>query len=214
MVLPVTRRREDASSGLRHSADEVVLSEINLKSKSARGLPVGLSGMLRCQGGHQMGDGVIDVHVRVVVGVTGLLWAGLTACSSPQTETAPVTSQVPSPAASTGTRSLTPEGPVATITPTPPEPASSPTASPSEAATEEPDTDSRTVVSPKPNKSKKPKPASQEPASKCDPNYAGACVPIVSWDLDCADIGASVTVVGSDIHRFDADGDGAGCESY
>lgn len=167
--------------------------------------------------GTESGDKVIDVNVRVVTGVMALLCAGLTACSSPQTETAPVTPQVPTSAGSTATRSLTPEGPVATITPTPltsPEaathdPSPSPTASPSVAITDEPDKDSRAVVPPKPKKSKKPK-----PASNCDPNYAGACVPIVSWDLDCADIGESVTVLGSDVHRFDADGDGAGCESY
>ena len=63
----------------------------------------------------------------------------------------------------------------------------------------------------KPKKTKKP---DRQPASNCDPNYSGACVPIVGWDLDCGDIGESVTVEGTDIHRFDADGDGSGCESY
>jgi len=48
----------------------------------------------------------------------------------------------------------------------------------------------------------------------CDPNYAGYCVPIVTYDLDCIDIGHRVTVVGLDIHHFDGDGDGIGCESY
>ena len=48
----------------------------------------------------------------------------------------------------------------------------------------------------------------------CDPNYTGYCVPIVSYDLDCADIGHSVIVVGIDHHGFDDDGDGVGCESY
>ena len=52
------------------------------------------------------------------------------------------------------------------------------------------------------------------PGANCDPNYAGACVPVVAWDLDCPDIGNSIQVVGSDIHGFDADGDGSGCESY
>jgi hypothetical protein len=52
-----------------------------------------------------------------------------------------------------------------------------------------------------------------QPKSNCDPNY-NPCVPNVSYDLDCADIGFSVTVVGSDPHRFDRDGDGYGCESY
>lgn len=48
----------------------------------------------------------------------------------------------------------------------------------------------------------------------CDPNYAGYCVPIVSYDLDCGDIRHRVTVVGTDIHHFDGDHDGIGCESY
>lgn len=47
----------------------------------------------------------------------------------------------------------------------------------------------------------------------CDPNYTG-CVPLVDYDLDCADVGRAVEVLGVDIHRFDADGDGYGCESY
>jgi hypothetical protein len=52
-----------------------------------------------------------------------------------------------------------------------------------------------------------------KPPSNCDPNYV-PCVPNVSYDLDCPDIGFQVTVVGSDHHRFDRDGDGYGCESY
>ena len=51
--------------------------------------------------------------------------------------------------------------------------------------------------------------------SGCDPNYSGGCVPIVDYDLNCADIGFSVVVVGVDIHGFDGrDNDGLGCESY
>lgn len=49
--------------------------------------------------------------------------------------------------------------------------------------------------------------------SRCDPNYRGACVPIVPYDLDCADIDGPVYVVGRDPHGFDGDGDGVGCES-
>jgi endonuclease YncB( thermonuclease family) len=48
---------------------------------------------------------------------------------------------------------------------------------------------------------------------KCDPNYGGTCVPVVSYDLDCADISGPVRVLGVDVHRFDGDGDGRGCES-
>jgi micrococcal nuclease len=54
-------------------------------------------------------------------------------------------------------------------------------------------------------------------SGRCDPNYEGACVPPYEQigDLDCADIGAAVTVVGSDPHGFDGnDNDGLGCESY
>ena len=50
-------------------------------------------------------------------------------------------------------------------------------------------------------------------SGRCDPNYRGACVPIVPYDLDCADINGTVYVVGVDVHRFDGDGDGVGCES-
>jgi len=52
-----------------------------------------------------------------------------------------------------------------------------------------------------------------KPAAVCDENYSG-CVPVVSYDLDCADIGRSVRVYGYDRHGFDRDNDGYGCESY
>jgi micrococcal nuclease len=61
-------------------------------------------------------------------------------------------------------------------------------------------------------------PPSQTPptSGKCDPNYAGGCVPPYPPDLDCADIHALgiayVRVLGSDPHRLDGDGDGLGCE--
>jgi micrococcal nuclease len=53
-------------------------------------------------------------------------------------------------------------------------------------------------------------------SGKCDPNYAGGCVPPYPPDLDCSDIRALgipfVRVVGSDPHRLDGDRDGLGCE--
>lgn len=49
------------------------------------------------------------------------------------------------------------------------------------------------------------------PASDCDPNYS-PCIPNVSYDLNCADIGMTVRVIGSDRHRLDRDKDGYGCE--
>ena len=53
-----------------------------------------------------------------------------------------------------------------------------------------------------------------KPASNCDPNYT-PCVPNVSYDLDCPDIGFRVTVIGYDKYGFDGnDNDDLGCESY
>jgi len=55
----------------------------------------------------------------------------------------------------------------------------------------------------------------------CDPNYAGACVPIAS-DVDCAGgsgngpayvSAKNIRVVGRDIYELDRGGDGVGCES-
>ena len=50
-------------------------------------------------------------------------------------------------------------------------------------------------------------------SGRCDPNYSGACIPSPPPDLDCSDITARrFRVVGTDIHRFDSDGDGIACE--
>jgi resuscitation-promoting factor RpfB len=63
----------------------------------------------------------------------------------------------------------------------------------------------------------KPKP---EPASNCDSNYTGACVPIAS-DVDCGGgsgdgpeyVDGPVQVVGSDVYDLDNDGDGVACDT-
>ena len=51
--------------------------------------------------------------------------------------------------------------------------------------------------------------------SKCDPNYQG-CIPAYPPDLDCADIKklglAPIRVIGKDVHKFDSNGDGVGCD--
>lgn len=61
-----------------------------------------------------------------------------------------------------------------------------------------------------------PPTAGPPPSGKCDPNYSGGCVPPYPPDVDCADIRAlgiaPVRVIGRDVHRLDADGDGLGCE--
>ncbi|MFJ6538831.1 hypothetical protein ACIQH5_21585 [Paenarthrobacter sp. NPDC091711] len=63
-------------------------------------------------------------------------------------------------------------------------------------------------------------PAAPPAQSGCDPNYAGACVPIAS-DVDCAGgsgngpayVKGPVTVIGTDIYQLDGnDNDGIGCE--
>jgi micrococcal nuclease len=50
--------------------------------------------------------------------------------------------------------------------------------------------------------------------SQCHPSYS-PCLPVVA-DLDCSDVramgAAPVRVVGPDVYRLDADGDGIGCE--
>jgi len=48
-------------------------------------------------------------------------------------------------------------------------------------------------------------------SSGCDPNYSG-CVPAYPPDVDCTEVGETVTVLGADPHGLDADGDLAGCE--
>ena len=70
-----------------------------------------------------------------------------------------------------------------------------------------------TRVEPKP----KPKP---KPASNCDPNYAGACVPVAS-DVDCAGgsgdgpeyVQGPVQVVGDDVYDLNRDDDNIACDS-
>jgi hypothetical protein len=61
----------------------------------------------------------------------------------------------------------------------------------------------------------RPAPAPQSPSrSSCDPSYPGVCIPPAPPDLDCTEIPYSdFTVIGSDPHGFDGDGDGVGCES-
>jgi hypothetical protein len=63
----------------------------------------------------------------------------------------------------------------------------------------------------------KPKP---RPASNCDSNYTGACVPVAS-DVDCGGgsgdgpeyVDGPVQVVGSDVYDLDRDGDGIACDT-
>jgi endonuclease YncB( thermonuclease family) len=65
-----------------------------------------------------------------------------------------------------------------------------------------------------PDKTCQPAPPPPPPPPGCDPSYPDFCIPPPPPDLDCADIGTSFTVIGSDPHGFDADEDGTGCDSY
>jgi micrococcal nuclease len=57
-------------------------------------------------------------------------------------------------------------------------------------------------------------PADPPASGKCDPSYRGVCIPPPPPDLDCDEIPFSdFSVVGSDPHGFDGNGDGVGCES-
>lgn len=51
--------------------------------------------------------------------------------------------------------------------------------------------------------------------TQCDPNYQ-ECIPPYPPDLDCTDIKlmglVPIRVIGTDVHRFDGDGDGIGCD--
>ena len=51
--------------------------------------------------------------------------------------------------------------------------------------------------------------------NKCDSNYQG-CIPQYPPDLDCNEIKkmglAPIRVIGVDVHKFDGDGDGIGCD--
>jgi len=51
------------------------------------------------------------------------------------------------------------------------------------------------------------------PDSSCNSNYSG-CIDDSYYDLDCADIGYEVEVIGYDEYGLDRDGDGYGCEAY
>ena len=66
-----------------------------------------------------------------------------------------------------------------------------------------------------------PPPAEQPPVTPtppasggpCDPNYAGACIPVYPPDVNCTEIpDRNFRVVGTDVHRFDVDHDGIACE--
>ncbi len=60
-----------------------------------------------------------------------------------------------------------------------------------------------------------PLPSSPPPQSgNCHPSYPDFCIPPPPPDLDCPDIPRkNFRVLRPDVHRFDGDGDGIGCES-
>lgn len=83
---------------------------------------------------------------------------------------------------------------------------------------QEPVTEITTHGTMKPKPITKPVPLVQTD-NKCDPNYAGACVPIAS-DVDCAGgtgngpayLSGQARVVGKDIYQLDRDKNGIACD--
>jgi hypothetical protein len=61
------------------------------------------------------------------------------------------------------------------------------------------------VLLPNPRRTPPPPPGG---GGRCDPNYAGQCVPPYPPDIDCSDLPGPVRVVGSDPLNLDRDGDG------
>lgn len=59
-----------------------------------------------------------------------------------------------------------------------------------------------------------PTPPSQVDEENCDPSYPTVCIPPPPPDLDCGEISfRDFTVLQPDLHNFDNDNDGVGCES-
>ncbi len=112
-----------------------------------------------------------------------------------------------------GTPELTSSAPEFRSASSSPEPVPAET-EPSVAPTESAEVPTPASTKKKERKDKKASGEEIDSSAECDENYSGACVPISAADLDCPDIGASVTVVGVDVHGFDSDGDREGCESY
>jgi hypothetical protein len=67
-------------------------------------------------------------------------------------------------------------------------------------------------AAPEPETTQPGAPVQPDAASGCDPNYT-PCIPAYPPDLDCGEIGISVTVTGGDPHGLDRDNDGLGCEA-
>lgn len=59
-----------------------------------------------------------------------------------------------------------------------------------------------------------PPTATPKPAANCSAAYPTVCIPPPPPDLDRKDVGVKrFKVLAPDPHKFDADGDGVGCES-
>lgn len=88
-----------------------------------------------------------------------------------------------------------------------PLPTATPTVVPTATATMAP-TLTASPVPPTPTRTATPRPPN------CHPSYPTVCIPPPSPDLDCGQIPyRNFTVLRPDVHRFDGDGDGVGCET-
>jgi cobalamin biosynthesis Mg chelatase CobN len=82
-------------------------------------------------------------------------------------------------------------------------------------------TTTRAAIAPTTTRTTPPTVGPASPKSGCDPNYAGACVPVDPVDVDCGGgsgngpsfvYAKNFQVVGRDVYGLDADGDGIACE--
>jgi hypothetical protein len=144
---------------------------------------------------------------------TGLLMLGLmlgAAGSHPSPQQSALTkASSPQVLAATDKASTQPVTPSPSFTPTP---TPRPTSAPTPIQTPKPTIAARAVY-------QAPKTPTPAPASNCDPNYSGGCVPIAS-DVDCgggsgngpAYFYGTAKVVGVDKYGLDGDHDGWACE--
>jgi hypothetical protein len=148
---------------------------------------------------------------RRAIALSILLVCGLAGCGGPDTvATVPIV-DAPIAAAAPSPEPPAPEVTTAPTTEVPTTEAPHPTAAPTTAAPRVVPTPPVTEPEPEPEPVQT---VVAEATGACDPSYPGVCIPPGPPDLDCPQIAfRRFTVVGADPHRFDADGDGVGCES-
>ena len=152
---------------------------------------------------------IVGVVVAVCCGLGAISIVGAALSGDPKPDSPPhnaaaATTPVTSPPATDEPASLAIPSSSPSAAVPPPQSSPSPKPTPKQSTAKASPTPQKTTSSPKPS---------------CDPNYAGACVPIAS-DVDCgggsgngpAYFYGTAQVVGSDVYDLDRDNDGTACE--